>query len=35
MSKETKTNTVVAIVGMTLGILLMYLCQVLGIPVTM
>ncbi len=31
MSSETKTNTIVAIVGLTIGVILVHLCNILGI----
>jgi len=31
MSKENKTDTVVAIVGLALGVILVHLCNILGI----
>ncbi len=34
MSNETKTNTVVAIVGLAIGGILVHLCNLLGIILT-
>jgi|9_EtaG_2_1085328.scaffolds.fasta_scaffold28545_4 hypothetical protein len=31
MSSETKTNTIVAIVGLAIGVILVHLCNILGI----